>query len=356
MKIIRLTSSLDFGGQEKQYISFTNHPDLLQHCYYFGSLGKGGFTESDLKTKGFNVVIFGNNPAIKNLKNIWKLYSWFKKIKPDIVHTAVGEANFHGIIAGKLAGVKILLAEEVGIPSHSKIAVFIFGLIYKLTDKVICVSNSVKDHLIRIGELRPEKAEVLYNPVSRPLFYGRVKQVNFTIVSVGRFEIVKNQQLLINSLSKIKNQKVQLILVGEGSERKNLENLIYKLGLKDRVLITGFVKDPFKWLEKADLFVLPSLSEGFGIAAVEAMQLGIPCLCSNVGGIQEFIDNDKTGWLFNPLIENDLTSKLNHILKLQEEKRIEIGINGKIAVNNKFSEESYILNLENFYNELANHD
>lgn len=356
MKIIRLTTSLDFGGQEKQYISFTNHPQLLRHKYFFGCLGKGGFTEEDLKRKGFEVRVFGNNPSITNISNIWSLYRWFLRIKPDIIHTAVGEANFHGILAAKLAGVKIAVAEEVGIPSHSNIAVFVFKLIYKLVDKVICVSNSVKEHLVNIGEIKSQKGQVIYNPVFFPSNFTRVKQPNFTIVCVGRLEKVKNQQLLISSLPKIEDQTVQLILVGDGSEKRNLEELINNLGIQDRVHITGFTSNPYEWLEKADLFVLPSLSEGFGIAVVEAMQLGIPCLCSNVGGIPEFIREGQTGWLFNPESEDEIVPKLNYILQLNEHSLIEMGSKGKIAVFEKFSEEKYIISLEDFYNKLAGND
>ncbi|MBT0813049.1 glycosyltransferase [Litoribacter ruber] len=356
MKIIRLTTSLDFGGQEKQYISFTNHPQLLRHNYFFGCLGQGGFTEKDLKSKGFKVRVFGNNPSITNISNIWSIYRWFLRIKPDIVHTAVGEANFHGILAAKLAGVKIAVAEEVGIPSHSKIAVFVFRLIYRLADKVICVSNSVKDHLVSIKEIKSWNSQVIYNPVSFPSDFNRVKQPNFTIVCVGRLEKVKNQQLLISSLPKIEDQRVQLILVGDGSEKRNLEELINKLGIQDRVQITGFASNPFEWLEKADLFVLPSISEGFGIATVEAMQLGIPCLCSNVGGIPEFIREGQTGWLFNPESEDEFVAKLNYILQLSEDSLLEMGIKGQNAVFEKFSEEKYIISLEDFYKKMAGND
>lgn len=356
MKIVRLTTSLDFGGQEKQYISFTNHPQLLRHTYLFGCLGKGGFTEKDLKIKGFEVRVFGNNPSITNISNIWSLYRWFLRVKPDIVHTAVGEANFHGILAAKLAGVKIAVSEEVGIPSHSNIAVFVFRLIYRLADKVICVSNSVNDYLVSVGEIKSGYGQVIYNPVSLPSDFNRVKQPNFTIVCVGRLEKVKNQRLLISSLVKIENQAVQLILVGDGCEKNNLKELINKLGIQDRVQITGFASNPFEWLEKADLFVLPSLSEGFGIAAVEAMQLGIPCLCSNVGGIPEFIKEGQTGWLFNPESEDEFVAKLNYILQLNEDSLIEMGSKGKIAVFEKFSEEKYIVSLEDFYNKLAVND
>jgi len=353
MKIIRLTTLLDFGGQEKQYISFTNQKELLQNEYIFGAIGFGGFAEDDIKRKGFQVKIFDQNPAVSNLKNIWTLYKWFRNEKPDIVHTAVAEANFHGIIAAKLAGVKVIIGEEAGFPNHSTKAKIIFKQVYKFANKVIGVSKSVKDFLVEIQEIEPSKGEVIYNPVTPPKIVDRELQDVFTIVSVGRLEIVKNQQLLITAFSKLKNKYSKLILVGEGRERSNLENLVKKLNLEDRVSITGFTSNPELYLAKADLFVLPSLSEGFGIATVEAMQVGIPCLCSRVGGIPEFIEDGQTGWLFDPESEAELRKKIEDIFEMPSVERKNVGNQGQKAVSTRFSEEIYIKTLEDFYQNLA---
>lgn len=353
MKIIRLTTFLDFGGQEKQYISFTNLKENLRNVYVFTSLGKGGFAENNLRSKGFQVKVFNNNPSISNLKNVWLLYRWFRKEKPDIVHTAAGEANFHGIIAAKLAGVNYIIAEEIGFPGHSKFARKVFSFLYKFANKVICVSQSVKDYLIEIGEISDKNGAVIYNPVTPPKVLPKKAQSSFTIVSVGRLEKVKNQQLILHALHQSEDKSIQLILVGDGAERRNLEDLIQQLNLQERVKITGFVSEPELFLAQADLFVLPSFSEGFGIAAVEAMLLGVPILCSKVGGIPEFVVDGETGWLFDPENQKEFIDKLKFILKMDRKTRDEIGIKGRDSVAERFSEEKYIENLERFYQEIA---
>lgn len=356
LKIIRLTTFLDFGGQEKQYISFTNFNEDKSFNYVFAAIGKGGYAEQDLRKKGFEVKIFDQNPSIIRLFNIWLLYKWFRKIKPDIVHTAVAEANFHGIVAAKLAGVKTIIAEEVGIPNHSRTARRVFKNLYKLANAVVCVSQAVKDFLVLIGEIPAEKGVIVYNPVSRSKSINRKPQPYFTIVSVGRLESVKNQQLLVQTLPKLNDSSIRLILVGDGGDRKFLDDQIQKLKLQDRVLITGFVSDPEKFLVKAHLFVLPSLSEGFGIAVVEAMQLGIPCLCSQVGGIPEFIEEGKTGWLFSPKNEDEFCQKLKSIINMDSNLRQRVGIRGEESIGDRFSEKRYIENLENLYQKLAADD
>lgn len=355
MKVIRLTTLLDFGGQERQYISFAeSDPQLLHNEYIFAAIGHGGHAEEIIREKGFEVVIFNKNPKISNLKNIWTLYRWFKKVKPDVVHTAAAEANFHGILAAKLAGVPMIIGEEIGFPNHSKIAKWVFKVVYKFAYKVVCVSNAVNRFLIETKEISLQKGIVIYNPVSPPKLVEKKLASDFTIISVGRFEKVKNQALLIRALSKLENTKTKLLLVGEGSERKNLEALIQATNLSDRVTLIGFVKNPEKYISRAHLFVLPSLSEGFGIAAVEAMQQEIACLCSTVGGIPEFISHNETGWLFNPNNETELVDQLNTIIAMPYTEIQKVANQGKMAIEHRFTIQEYVENLENLY--LKNHD
>lgn len=354
MKVIRLTTLLDFGGQERQYISFAESDfQLLRNDYIFAAIGHGGHAEQIIREKGFEVVIFNKNPKISNIRNIWVLYKWFKNVKPDVVHTAAAEANFHGILAAKLAGVNKIIGEEIGFPNHSSTAKLVFKILYKFSHKVVCVSNAVKDFLVANKEIQPQKGIVIYNPVSpaKPI----IKQLHdeFTIVSVGRFEKVKNQALLIKAFSKLENNHTKLILVGDGSERKNLESLIQLLKLQERVTLTGFVKNPEEYISKSQLFVLPSLSEGFGIAVVEAMQQERACLCSNIGGIPEFISHNETGWLFDPNNEMALIDQLNKIIAMPYTEIQRIAKHAKISVENRFTIQGYVENIEKLYQEKA---
>jgi len=347
MKVLKLTTLLDFGGQEKQYLSVTEKPELLNHQYVFAALGFGGNAEKELKKRGFEVYILNRNFSIRNLSNIWAVYRLIKKIKPDVVHTAAAEANFHGIIAAKLAGVKTIIGEEIGIPNHSGIAKRIFRWVYQLTDNVICVSASVKNHLVATREIREEKGVVIYNPVSVPKVLPLIENKRFRIVYIGRLEKVKNVASLIKAFAKLSDDIIELILVGDGREKESLENLVTDLKISDKVYFKGFCSEPSKYLCSADLFVLPSYSEGFGIAAVEAMFLKVPVLATNIGGVHEFITDGQTGWLFNPNDPEELKKKLEEIIKSKILKKV--GWKGYESAVNTFSIENYVKDLENFY-------
>ena len=353
MKILRITTLLDFGGQEKQYISFTEKPELLNHEYIFAAIGHGGNAEKILLERGFEVYILDQKVSVRNLKNISKLYRLIKETKPDIVHTAAAEANFLGVIAAKLAGVKVIIAEEIGIPNHSSIAKKMFRYTYTFADKVIGVSNSVKEYLVSAGEIPERKGVVVYNPVSIPDRTAKIHRDYFNIIFVGRLEKVKNVEMLIRAFSQIDSQNAHLTIVGDGTEKDQLLHLTQQLNLRHKITFTGFSSSPADFLSNADLFVLPSFSEGFGIAAVEAMMLKVPTVCSNVGGIPEFISDSENGWLFNPHDEKKLVILLNEILSMDPGELNDVAIKGYMSVIEKFTIEKYIQNLESLYNEFA---
>lgn len=350
MKIIRLTTLLDFGGQERKYLSFTEQATLLRHDYHFAAIGYGGNAEKILKSRGFEVTVFNKDPHIRNLQNIYLLYKWIKAENPDVVHTAAAEANFHGVIAAKLAGVKKIYAEEIGLPNHSALTQKVFNLVYRFTEGVICVSKAVKDYLIELNEIKVSKGIVLYNPVSIPIQYDRSRTTTFEMVYVGRLEKVKNLTFLIKALSKLDHvPNIKLKLVGEGRERKYLEDLISKYQLQDHIELIGFSEVPEKFVSQADLFILPSLSEGFGIAVVEAMMQGVPCLCSRVGGIPEFIIDNHNGWLFHPEDEEEFLLKLKTIINMPASRLQEVGKKAKEYSLEHFPNELYVKKLEEIY-------
>jgi glycosyltransferase involved in cell wall biosynthesis len=350
MKIIRLTTLLDFGGQEQQYISFTENPQQHSDEYVFVVIGYGGYASNIIEKRGFRVLILNQKVTIKNLKNIFILYKIFKQEKPDIVHTAAAEANFHGIIAAKLAGVKKIFAEEIGIPKHSSTAQLIFRILYRYSTRVICVSKAVKNHLIKINEIKPDKGVVLYNPVSKPKIYTKKLKSNFEIIYVGRLVKVKNVETLIRAFVKL-NKNTLLTIVGDGDEKESLKNLVKSLNIENKIRFLGFSNEPSKYISQADLLVLPSFSEGFGIAAVEAMYQFVPCLCTNVGGIPEFIVDGQTGWLFDPNNLQELILKLNMIISLPKSELKKVANQSKQKVINTFTIEKYCTNLKIIYNE-----
>lgn len=133
---------------------------------------------------------------------------------------------------------------------------------------------------------------------------------------ISNFRKVKRVKDVIKIFS-IVNEEIpsKLIFAGDGPERNNLERLCRELNLCDRVIFVGKVSDTSHVLEISDLFILPSETESFGLAALEAMAVGVPVISSNTGGIPEVNIHGETGFLSNVGDINDMARNTIYLLK-----------------------------------------
>jgi glycosyltransferase involved in cell wall biosynthesis len=140
------------------------------------------------------------------------------------------------------------------------------------------------------------------------------------ILTVGRLSHEKNFEMLINAFNKIKDENIFLIIVGDGTERRYLKEYVKKLNLTKKVIFTGVRTDIERFYRIADLFVLPSKYEGFGLVYLEAMSSGVPCigLKSDFPNVivasEEIIDDGNTGFLADPYSIEDLAEKISKII------------------------------------------
>ena len=143
MKVVRLVSELDFGGLEKVVelasLELNQRADVEVWVIV---LSKGGTTSEFLSSHGINVVVLDQQSRIPNFFLLFRLITLFKELQPDILHTSGAEANFHGLIAGFFAGIKVRIAEEIGFPNHHFLWEMLFKVTYLFSHKVIVISSS----------------------------------------------------------------------------------------------------------------------------------------------------------------------------------------------------------------------
>lgn len=160
--------------------------------------------------------------------------------------------------------------------------------IYRGMDQIAAISTGTKEALATAYPHITSRIQVIENgsplkyavPPARAAQDGPVR-----LISVGRLRDAKNLEVLLAALAKIADQDWRYTIVGDGPLRVKLESLACDLNIADRVTFAGQVDDPYPWLEQADVFLMPSRWEGFGLAAVEAMNAGLPCVVSNVPGL-----------------------------------------------------------------------
>ncbi|MEQ3636257.1 glycosyltransferase [Alcanivorax sp.] len=354
MKVFNVFSTLDFGGVESMALILAEN-NIPKINVSFVAISRGGRVSESISQCGFDVHVLNVASKIPSVRAIMALYFLFKCERPDVVHCRGGEANFHGIIASWLAGVPVRVAEEIGIPSHGFIAKVIFKLIYKASNGVVAISDAVKRWIVASGESPENKIRRIYNPVEVRCSHGEAresKQKNkFRIGFVGRLEPVKNPIALLKAAIQLlrKGIDIELWIIGDGSLNEDIRSEIKKYGFADHIRLFGYVDQPMNLVSQCDLYVQPSISEGFGLAVVEAMLCSVPVLASSVGGVPEIIDDNLTGWLLSDTGPEFIASRIEFLAALPSSELQAVGQKGRASVENRFSPNTYINALYDFY-------
>lgn len=163
-----------------------------------------------------------------------------------------------------------------------------------------------------------------------------IKEEDVVLISVGELSLRKNNSVIIEALGLIKNLQVYYILVGEGSMKDQLRKLARKNNIENNVIFLGMKDNPTPYYSASDIFVFPSLNEGFGRVGIEAMHVGLPIVTSNVQGINLYSDHGKTGFKYNP---NDVAGFAEGISLLINDN----GLREKISEYNRKKSERFAL-------------
>jgi glycosyltransferase involved in cell wall biosynthesis len=178
---------------------------------------------------------------------------------------------------------------------------------YNKMDSIVCVSSNAMQAFKKRFPTCISPQMVMYNPIdlNKIVKLGNEKQnikaETFTIVAVGRLTGPKKMDRVIRLAARFKKEqlKIKFQIVGDGELKEELLNLSKTLETDDIVEFVGFVKNPFPYIQTADILLLSSLSEGFGLVICEAMCLGVPVVSTKTSGPIEIIDNNKYGVLCN---------------------------------------------------------
>lgn len=209
---------------------------------------------------------------------------------------------------------------------------------------VIAPSQAVKDSFCRAPWLNPDRVHVLRHGVDPKEFEAVAPQpmpdCEARILFSGRLAPVKGVDVLLNAWSKvIRNRpKARLILLG-AKEAHDYEALAATLGIQDTIAWAGYKKDVRPWLAAADVLVMPSRSEGAGLAALEAMAMGRAVVASRVGGIPEYVEDNCCGLLVEPENPDALASALLRLISDPAE-RARMGQAGRRRAFSEFSLEA----------------
>jgi len=318
---------------------------------------KAGAAARAVRELGVQVDELGVDPAIRNPRASAALLKYVRRLRPDVVHSTIGEANFHNALVSKLAGVKATIIEESGLPNRRLGGRLIHAALYRRVDAMVAVSATSLRYL-RDREYAPtSKLRLIYN-CARPAFFEPHERQprhdgRFTILTAGRLAEVKNHHRFLQALQLVvrRHPQVRFQIAGEGPLSEQTATWVRDLGLGEQVELLGFRSDVMELLLRADLFVLPSLSEGCSIALAEAMALGTPVIGSNVGGIPEVMAELGRTWIPEATDVEGWATALTRMIELPETERAVLGQQAK-AIAARFAPHTNVRAVQGLYDEL----
>lgn len=323
----------------------------------------------DAQDKGLSLVRIQSMrrrvDPIADISALWQIYRHLRTHPCDIVHTHISKAGILGRLAAHWAGVPIALHTYHGVPGEwegagraARIFRYCETRAARSTDRLVAVSNAVKEGLWGMSIGKNSHWQVIYNGVS-PSFFESVEWTAPPIetpflLAVGSLTQEKGVEVLIEALAELRRDypDLRLCLLGDGPLRDALGRRVTEMGLADRVHFAGLTEDVRPWLKYCSLLVAPSLSEGMGLAALEAMAMGRPVVASGVGGLLELVTDGETGRLVRPGDAHHLAEQIAALL-CDPSECTRLGNNGRERARECFSLDRSIGQLQDLYEALV---
>ena len=285
-----------------------------------------------------------------------------------IVHTHTAKAGVLGRLAASLCGIKTVHMSHghnfygyFG-PLSSRMIVIIERVFAKFTDMIVALTRQERADLLHYAVAPDRKIAVVHTAVevnqdkrerSRLLQDLGLAAAGNIVGMVGRLEQIKGSGYFIQAAAQIAAvfPDVTFLVIGEGSMRPELEKIVQRENLRQRVIFLGWYDDAEALMPLLDVLVLASLNEAVGLVLLEAQANGVPVVATKVGGIPEVVLEGATGILVEPKSAPALAQGITTLLK-DESKRKAMGAAGQCFVQDKYSAQDMVRKLSGIYEQV----
>jgi len=364
LRVVRVMPVLDFGGVESRVTLQARLMDRSRFDLRVFTFHKSGAAARAIRDSDVPVDVGQVDPSPRNPRATLNLARYLRHVRPDVIHSSIAEANFHALLASRLVRVPVVIAEEVGTPAHGRVARAAFHFLYRGADAIVCVTQATCDEVMKQDRVPRERLRLVYNCAGPEYFpdppraiapRGGDGDAPFRVLLVGRLVPVKNQLTFLSAFAPFAaaHPTAQLEIVGDGPLRADLERRIQELGIGKQVHLVGFQPDVRERLASADLFALPSLSEGCSISLVEAMATGVQIVASRVPGVLEVLGELAGEWTVEPTNVQGWTRLLHRSFELDPATRCAVARSAQEVAYRRFSPKVYIASLETLYTALC---
>lgn len=383
IRILRIINRFNIGGPTYNATFLTRYMSDDFETLLIGGLPEEGEADSLYITKEYGVepLLIPEMKRVPNLKSDREAYKKIKSVieefRPHIVHTHAAKAGAIGRKAAKDCGVPVIIHTFHGHVFHSY-----FGKaktwLYKNIERnlagrstgIIAISEVQKKELSKDFKIcKAEKIKVIPLGFDLSKFqenlaenrkatrdHYRIKEDETAIAIIGRLAPIKNHAFfleVIDDILKTSNaEKIKVFIVGNGEMYAEIEAKVLEINSKygfQPIVMTSWIKDIPAFNAGMDIICLTSKNEGTPVSLIEAQAAGVPVITTNVGGVQDIIDQENTGFVVNSFAE--YVEKLRFLIE-NKKKRQEMSQNGWAFVKEKFHYTRLVKDMEDYYKEL----
>ncbi|EHV5552250.1 glycosyltransferase [Vibrio vulnificus] len=345
MKIIFVITGLGMGGAEVQVCNLANSLSKLGHNITIITLIEEAKVLPDAEVRVISLGMEKNIFSV--LSSSLKLRKLINEISPDIVHAHMYHANILTRLVRIISPIKKLVCTAHNTYEGGKLT----ELLYRLTDRLSDITTNVSQEALELyvskKMISKERAHLVYNGIDVKRFEfnnldrEKVREElglssNQTVyINVARLTEAKDQVNLLHAFNLVSDKNSALVVVGSGELEKKLRDLTSELGLSSRVFFLGMRNDVPRLLSSADIFVLSSEWEGFGLVVAEAMVNEKLVVATDCGGVKEVVAG--YGALVQPKDSEMLAKSMNELACLPSDIRSKKLIAAKQHILNAFS-------------------
>ncbi|MFZ5907807.1 MAG: glycosyltransferase family 4 protein [Nitrospirota bacterium] len=351
-KILFLQTKFIIDGPGLVVRNIVRHLDANRFIPVVGCMYAGGDLENWYRERGIRTVNFNMQGPLRGWLDLFTLRSilgFMKQENIDLVHTHLLRADIYGRVASALSGTPVISTVH-NMESHHTSQGSIHSAVRYLDKKtmrrcnmIVAVSESLKHFLCQVYGIPESDVAVVHNGIEMQDTTETVDRQMLGIAgdavlvcTVARLHPQKGIPVLVKAIDSVVRRgfNVAAVVVGDGPLKHEISALIRRLNA--RVILAGFQKDVAPFINAADIFVLPSLWEGFGLALIEAMGFSKPVIATSVGGIPEIVPDRIAGILCRPDDPDGLSDAIVTLIQ-NPGRRAEMGRAGRERVKNYFT-------------------
>ncbi len=314
MRILHCIHSLAGGGAERQLKLLVSEANKKGEDYAIFCVDGTG---NDLPSGQVKIYTSKRQSKITVFKEIQHAIDDFL---PEVIHAWLpSSVTIPAMFIGKWNRIPVVFSYRNTMKFSRPLMVieYLFAWIFS---KGIVSNNPINASKLQYRLLYYSKIhDFIPNAVKIDPKYKKTTSHNHTIrniIFVGRLTYQKNWQCLINALPKViqSHSDIRILIYGDGEDKHDLITLVKKLELENYVSLLGYEKDIYKAMHNADVLILPSWYEGMPNVFLEALEIGLPCIVSDIYSNVNLLNNTKAALLFKPDQPSDLSEKLNTFL------------------------------------------